>query len=250
MVLTVTVFAAAMLSALVSLSAAYVFVLTETRLKRWTPSLVTVACGVLLGDAFFHLLPEALGSADRPDVILTWTLVGIVGFYTLEQALKTLHSHGDQSPSLSPTQRLPFMNLAGDALHNGTDGVLIATSFMADTTLGIATTIAVVLHEIPQEITDIAVLMRGGWSKSKAFISNFACALLTPLAAMLTLILGNSMKFNLALLLAITAGGFVYIALAKLMPLVVPVMGRSAPIAQFATMLIGVLSMQILVWIE
>lgn len=251
MILSATVFAAAMVSTLISLCAAYVFLLSDAGLSRWTPSLIAIACGVLLGDAFIHLLPEAFESANNTETILTWTLAGIVGFYTLEQIVKWLHSQtepGKQNQE-SPRQ-LSFMNLAGDGLHNATDGILIATSFMADTRLGIATTIAIILHEIPQEITDIAVLIHGGWSKSQAFVGNFFCALLTPIAAMLTLLLGNYLDLNLAVLLAITAGGFVYIALAVLMPLLFPVKERASPIPQFGTILIGVLSMQALLWVE
>lgn len=250
MALFAAVFAAATLSAMVALCASYVFLMNDTGLRRWTPSLLAIACGVLLGDAFFHLLPEALESTENPEAVLSWTLVGIVAFFCLEQTVKWQHNRIEPAQSHSPTGRLPYMNLAGDALHNATDGILIATSFMADTTLGIATTIAIILHEIPQEITDIAVLIRGGWSKMQAFTGNLCCALLTPIAAMLTLTLANFISLNMALLLAVTAGGFVYIALANLMPLLLPVRSHHAPLPQFGTMLIGVLSMQLLLWVE
>ncbi len=251
MVLYATVFAAAMLSTLISLSAAYVFLMSDSGFKRWTQSLIAIACGVLLGDAFIHLLPEAFEGAIDSKIILTWTLVGIVGFYLLEQFVKWLHNKVEpSSENHISINRLPFMNLAGDGLHNTTDGILIATSFMADTRLGVATTIAIVLHEVPQEITDIAVLIRGGWSKAQAFWGNFFCALLTPLSAMLTLVLAGHISLNLSVLLAVTAGGFIYIALAVLMPLLIPAKEQSPPIPQFGTILIGVLSMQMLLWVE
>ena len=250
MVLYAAVSVAALLSTLVSLCASYVFLMSDARLKRWTPSFLAIACGVLLGDAFLHLLPEAFESTGNSEAVLNWTLFGIVGFYILEQVVKWQHNHIEPVTDHSTTRRLPYMNLAGDGLHNATDGILIAMSFMADTKLGIATTLAIILHEIPQEITDIVVLLRGGWSKRQAFMGNFLCALLTPATAMLTLLLTNYINFNLALLLAFTAGGFIYIALANLMPLFLPTREPSAPIPQFGTMLIGVLSMQMLLWIE
>ena len=251
MVLYATVFAAAMVSTLISLSAAYVFLMSDAGLKRWTQSLIAIACGVLLGDAFIHLLPEAFETASDSEAILTWTLVGIVGFYLLEQFVKWLHNKVEPGDHVhSSTKRLPIMNLAGDGLHNATDGILIATSFMADTRLGVATTIAIVLHEIPQEITDIAVLIRGGWSKAQAFWGNFFCALLTPVSALLTLALASVISLDLSVLLAITAGGFIYIALAVLMPLLLPNKDHSPPIPQFGTILIGVLSMQMLLFFE
>lgn len=245
-----TVLAAAMLCALVSLCAAYVFLLSDRGLKRWTSGLMAIACGVLLGDAFLHLLPEAIESAGSPDTVFTWTLIGIVGFYLIEQLVKWQHSQIDPGQEHSLSERLPLMNLAAGALHNATDGILIATSFMVDTTLGVATTIAIVLHEIPQEITDIAVLMRGGWSKMQAFMGNFYCALMTPITALLTVVLASFISFNMPMLLAITAGGFIYIALANIMPLLLPARERFALVPQFCTLLIGVLSMQLLLWVE
>ncbi|MCY4263941.1 MAG: ZIP family metal transporter [Gammaproteobacteria bacterium] len=250
MVLSVSIFAAALVCTLISLCAAYVFMVSDATFKHWTPSLIAIACGVLLGDAFLHLLPEALESAYGTESILTWTLVGIVIFFTLEQMVKRQYSRIDATACQSSAKRLPIMNLSGDALHNTTDGILIATSFMADTTMGIATTVAILLHEIPQEITDIAVLVRGGWSKSQAFACNLVCALLTPISAILTLVMASYISFDLAPLLAITAGGFVYIALANLMPELVPVREHAFPIPQFGTVLIGVLSMQMLLWVE
>lgn len=250
MIQYITVFTAAMLCALVSLCAAYIFLLSDAGLKRWTSSLLAIACGVLLGDAFLHLLPEALESAGSPDSVFTWTLTGIVGFYLIEQLVKWQHDQikPGQDPGLP--ERLPWMNLVADALHNANDGILIATSFMVDTTLGLATTIAIVLHEIPQEITDIAVLIRGGWGKMEAFMGNFYCALMTPVTALLTLVLASFISFNMPMLLAITAGGFIYIALANLMPVLLPARERFALIPQFGTLLVGVLSMQVLLWVE
>ncbi len=250
MTLFASVLAAALLSTLIALCAAYVFLMSDAGIKKWTPSLLAIACGVLLGDAFLHLLPEAIETAGSTETVLTWTLIGVLGFFSLEQLVKWQHNHIEPGNSHTSTKRLPYMNLAGDALHNATDGILIATSFMADTTLGIATTTAIVLHEIPQEITDIAVLLKGGWSKWQAFIGNLFCAFLTPLTAMLTLLLANYISLDLAILLAITAGGFLYIALANLMPVVLPLKEPRLMIPQAGTMLIGVLSMQLLLWFE
>ena len=146
------VLAASIVVALVSLiSAAFLYV-SDERLKVWVPRLVAVAVGVLLGDAFLHLIPDALeiSNSESGSVVL-WTLVGILAFFFIEAILQWRHDH--EIRSIDDTEKRPAsfatMNLFGAGVHNFVDGILIASSFLVDPALGLATTLAIILHEIP-----------------------------------------------------------------------------------------------------
>lgn len=117
------------------------------------PRLIAGAVGVLLGDAFLHLLPDSMKLAESTHAVLLWTLAGILFFYVIEQFLHWRHDHSIEMPAAPVGKSASFarMNLLGDGIHNFVDGVLIAGSFLADPMLGIATTFAIVIHEIPQE---------------------------------------------------------------------------------------------------
>jgi zinc and cadmium transporter len=110
------------------------------------------------------------------------------------------------------------MNLIGDGFHNLLDGMIIAGSFMADTKIGIATTIAVILHEIPQEISDLGVLLHAGMSKKKALLFNFLSAFVAVFGALITLTFGTRIEFLATMVIPFTVGGFIYIASADLIP--------------------------------
>ena len=238
---------------LVSLISAFSMYVSDSKLEVWLPRLVAVAVGVLLGDAFLHLIPDALeiGTETASSVAL-WALVGIIAFFFLESVLHWRHDH--DLDSLRKSNEAPAtytkMNLLGDGAHNFVDGILIASSFLVDASLGVATTIAIVFHEIPQEISDIAVLIHGGYSKKRAVLLNFLSATACIAGAALTLILSVIMELGLGAMLAFTAGGFIYIATSDLVPLL-----RSKEVniglpAQFGGTLIGILSMQSILWFE
>ncbi len=251
--ITFSVLAAAILIAIVPLICTVVLYISDKQLKVWMPRLIAVAVGVLLGDAFLHLLPDALEITTAGSGSVFWsTLAGIFCFYYIEQGLHWRHDHSLEH--LKPTEHGPAsyarMNLLGDGVHNFVDGVLIASSFLVDPTLGIATTIAIVLHEIPQEISDIAVLIQGGFSKKRAVLLNFLCATACIAGAVATLILSQLMELGLGAMLAFTAGGFIYIAASDLVPLL-----RSKELnvglpTQITASLIGVFSMQSILWLE
>ncbi len=184
------------------------------------------------------------------------TLAGILCFYLIEHVLHWQHDHqlDHQLESTAARDSGPAsfarMNLLGDAIHNFVDGILIAGSFLMDPVLGVATTIAIVVHEIPQEISDIAVLVHGGYSKRRAVFLNVLCATACVPGAIATLLLSQLMELSLGALLAFTAGGFIYIATTDLMPLLRQASARlSLPIQASATM-VGVFSMQAILWLE
>ncbi|CAE6507291.1 Zinc/iron permease [Nitrosomonas nitrosa] len=243
---------ASLVVVLVAASSAFVLYIKDSTLKEWMPLLIAVAVGVLLGDAFLHLLPDALKISESAKSVLLWTLTGILCFYAIEQFLHWRHDHSIEIPATGACKPATFvkMNLLGDGIHNFVDGILIAGSFLVDPMLGVATTFAIVMHEIPQEISDIAVLIHGGYEKKRAVIINVLCASACIAGAMLTLLVAQIITLNLSALLAITAGGFIYIATTDLIPLLrQPNMKLALPVQVTATA-IGVISMQAIVWLE
>lgn len=243
--------AAATLVSLVALCSAFVLYIKDSTLAKWMPRLIALAVGVLLGDAFLHLLPDALErSADAGSVFL-WTLIGIVLFYFIEQTLHWRHDHAVLSEDMGKKPKsYANMNLLGDGAHNFVDGILIAGSFLADPMLGVATTIAIVIHEIPQEISDIAVLIHGGYEKKRAVLVNFLCACACIVGAGLTLLIAQFMTISLTALLALTAGGFIYIATSDLIPLLRSVETKLPLRVQVMATMVGIISMQSILWME
>jgi zinc and cadmium transporter len=188
----------------------------EERLKKILLYMVSFAAGALLGGAFLHLLPDAVEETGFTAFVSLYVLLGIVLFFVVEKFIKWRHCH------IPTSERHPhpfaYMNLIGDSVHNFIDGLIIAASYLAGLPLGIATTLAVILHEIPQEIGDFGVLVHGGFSVRKALLLNFLTALTAVMGAVFTLIM-SSFVGNLTLfLLPFAAGGFLYIASSDLIP--------------------------------
>lgn len=174
-------------------------------------SLLALAAGTLLGDVWFHVLPETLEYFDVEQV-LTLTLSGILAFFIFESLIHT-YLHRKENTDWG----LAGVNLAADGLHNFVDGILIAASFSISIEAGIAATIAIALHELPQEIGDIAILAKAGLSKFKINLWNFAIGLIAILGVIFGLFI-DSLSENTGLLSTFAAGGFLYIALSNLLP--------------------------------
>lgn len=223
-----------------------------TRDRAWLDQvmayLVSLAAGVLLGGAVVHLLPRAIDVHGSNLSLSLWFLVGFLGFFVLERTLWTHthevsdealggHAHGVAPPGNGqppPAHRHPptepgpappghahplvMMNLLGDGIHNLIDGMVIAAAFAADVSLGMVTTLAVLLHEVPQEIGDFGVLIYGGLSVKKALLFNFLSAAMAIVGAVITLAVGTHFQGLLDALVPITAGNFMYIAAADLIP--------------------------------
>ncbi len=190
-------------------------------------TLVAVAVGALLGDAFLHLLPEAAVSwGGFTPALGMAVLAGFLPFFIMEAFLRWEHTHGTHAHSphdhaeARPARVAPFgwMNLVGSGVHNLLDGVVIAASFQAGEGLGIATAIAVGLHEIPHELGDFAVLVKAGFPPRRALLYNFLSACVALLGAIVFLLLPFSPEALDHIALPLTAGGFVYIAAADLVP--------------------------------
>jgi len=175
--------------------------------------LVAFSAGTLIGGAFLHLVPEALESLPQETVFL-YLLAGFIAFFLLEKYLYWRHCHEDKCP----VHAFTYMNLVGDAFHNFLDGVVIAGAFSASVKIGLVTTVAVILHEIPQELGDFGVLIYGGFTKARALAYNFLFALTAMLGAiggyfLIKIVSGISVVF-----LSLAAGGFLYIASSDLIP--------------------------------
>ncbi len=207
---------ATLLVALLSLVGAVALLLPRQRLERSLTYLVSLAVGVLLGDAFIHLIPEAIMATQSPVTVSAIILAGILLFFLLEKVVKWRHDH--RLADGGTTRPLAQMNLIGDAVHNFIDGTIIASSFLVAPTAGWATTLAIIAHEIPQEIGDIGTLVYGGYQPRRAAWLNFLCALSAVAGAAVTLMVSAFVSFGVVYLLPIAAGGFIYIAASDLIP--------------------------------
>jgi zinc and cadmium transporter len=193
-----------------------VLVVREGLLRRIVPILVSFAVGALLGDTLFHLLPE-LAESGGITVELSWTMaLAILFLYVLEKFIH-LH-HALNAPAHGHLQPVVLTNLLGDGVHNFVDGAIIAGSFLVSPSLGIATTIAVALHEIPQEMGDLGILVHAGLAPKRALVYNVAAALTAIVGAAIALLLDGALGGIERPLLAISAGAFIYIAGADLIP--------------------------------
>lgn len=226
--------AAVAVVSLVSLVGALALTLPGLRSHRFLLILVAVAAGTLVGDAFFHLIPEASHSWEEAGLASMglYVVLGFVVLFLLEVVVRARHGHlelatpeahshdhgaghQDGAAAVAP---FAWTNLIGDGIHNLLDGAVIATAFLVDTGAGIATTVAVVVHEVPQELGDFAVLLRSGMRPAVALLFNLASAFMAVIGAVLILALDLDTEQLASYGLPFIAGAFVYIAAADLIP--------------------------------
>lgn len=224
---------------LISLTGIVFIGLKENLLKRILMILVGFSSGTLLGSAFLDLLPEAINSEFR-ETAFYWVIIGIVSFFALEKFFYWRHCHEEKCP----VHMFVYLNLVGDGIHNFIDGMIIAATYIlsfasGNYQLGFATTLAVIFHEIPQEIGDFGVLIYGGLTKKKALAYNFIVAITAILGAITTYLL-TFIQSVAILLVAFTAGGFIYIAATDLMPELHKKTRVGTSIVQFLTILLGI----------
>ncbi|MCM2314129.1 MAG: ZIP family metal transporter [Thermoanaerobaculia bacterium] len=176
------------------------------------------AAGALLGTAFLDLLPEA--AQGRGPATVGWALVGMLVFFFLERFVHEFHhqhTHTHDEEEHGNKATVPMV-IIGDLLHNSIDGVVIAGTFLVSVPLGVATTIAVSMHEIPQEIGDFGLLLHRGLDRRRVVVYNVLSALATVVAALITYGVGVRVLQVLPVFLAVTAGFFIYIAASDLIP--------------------------------
>lgn len=238
---------------LISMAAAAAVVFRFSR--QSTAILVAFAAGVMLSSAFLHILPEAFNSLPPVDIhaghdhgpddhaaiaaeeeahahaghnhggpfatLFAVMLATLFAFFALERLALWRHSHGDCNAhdGHHATVTAPPLILIGDAFHNFVDGVLIAAAFIADPMLGVTTTVAIIAHEVPQEMGDFVLLRNAGWSNTKAFIANAGSSLSSLLGGALGFFALSAADFVLPYVLVIAASSFIYVALADIFPL-------------------------------
>lgn len=236
------------LVSLVSFIGAVTISLSIDRLRKMLLLLVSFAAGSLIGDAFLHLLPEAYAQDDGSMRIPLLIITGIVVFFALEKFLHWRHCH---IPTTEQHRHpVGLNNLIGDGFHNLLDGMIIAGAFLVDTTLGVATTLAVILHEIPQEIGDFSILIHAGYTKKRALFFNVISAIIAILGAVIALTIANSSAVAERYFIPLTIGGFIYIVAADLIPELKREehLGKSA--AQLGAMIVGIGLMALLLVLE
>ncbi len=216
--------------------------------KKITFLLVSFAVGGLFGDAFIHLLPESFEKMDVNLAVALWVLLGIMIFFVLEKFLRWRHCHlSEDEEHIHP---VVTMNLVGDGVHNMIDGMVIGASYLVSVPLGLTTTLAIVLHEIPQEMGDFGILIHGGLSVKKALAFNFLSALTAVIGTILSLTIGPHVQGYTTALVPITAGGFIYIAGTDLLPELQHDVKVGRSLLQFALILLGIGIMAALVFLE
>ena len=206
--------------------------LKEKLLSKILLMLVSFASGSLLGGAFLHLIPESLSTYDES--IFIAILIGIVVFFLLEKSLWR-HCH-DRECSV---HTFAYLNMFGDGIHNFIDGLIIAASFIAGTPLGVAATLAVIAHELPQEIGDFGILVYGGFSRTKALFYNFLTAI-TAIVGAAFMYFFSAFIPSLPYLLAFAAGSFIYIATTDLIPELHKERSPARSLAEFVLLSVGI----------
>ncbi len=243
------IFLSVILISLISFVGLFVIPIKENKLKKIITYLISFSAGALLGDAFIHLIPKLIEKNKFSISTSLSILSGIGIFFILEKFIHWQHCHGNltQKNHIHP---FAYTNLIGDALHNFIDGLVIAATYLISTPAGIATTIAVALHEIPQEIGDFGVLIHAGFTKKKALTLNFISALTAILGAALTIVIGKSVQSIELFLISIAIGGFIYIAGSDLIPELHKETDIKKSLIQFISLVLGVIIMLALLALE
>ena len=247
----IEIFASVILVSAASLIGIATFSLKDSAFRSVLLYLVSFAAGAMLGDAFIHLIPEAAEGGFTLMISFS-VLLGITFSFAVEKIIHWRHCHtptGNGHP-----HSFAYMNLFGDFVHNFIDGLIIAASYLASIPVGIATTLAVLFHEIPQEIGDFGVLVHGGFSRRKAIFYNFLTALSAVIGAGIAILASSAIQGATTILLGFAAGGFIYIASTDLLPEIHKSSTcdafTSRSLVQLGFILLGIFIMSLMVFLE
>jgi len=220
--IVIATFAGGLLSVLIAAT------LTVHVLGRIVQSLVSLSVGVLLGTALLQVLPEAFESKTDPSALFATLLAGLMFFFLLEKAELYRHGHHHEGDDPHHDHHHGFdaeqaghggwSVLVGDSIHNFCDGIIIAAAFLADTRLGVVTSLAIIAHEIPQEVGDYIVLLNAGFSRAKALLFNALSGLAAVVGGVLGYFVVGPWEALFPYLLVVAASSFVYVAVADLLP--------------------------------
>ncbi|MYN03548.1 ZIP family metal transporter [Pseudoduganella sp. DS3] len=195
-------------------------------LSKVVEKMVSLSVGIMLSTSLLHALPEAFESGTDPRHLFAALLAGLLAFFLLEKLAILRHSHHHEHDGhhhhhghdKAEAGRAGWMILLGDGMHNFTDGILIAAAFLADPQLGIVTGVAIIAHEIPQEIGDFIVLLNAGFSRTRAYVYNLLCSLLAVAGGLLGYFTLDKATNLIPYVLVFASSGFIYIAVSDLMP--------------------------------
>lgn len=248
MVLLPTLISAGLIT-ISSLAGGFALIVPRERLDRIISHLISFAVGALLGGAFLHLIPRAFEhdavGADTP----LYIVAGIMGFFVLERFLHGHHEHHLEG-DVRQVEPIVTMSIVGGTMHNLVDGMIVAASYAVSLEAGIVTTAAILLHQIPQEIGDFGILVHGGLTPSKALLYNFGSGGGAIAGAIIAYVIGSIAGDFAPIIVALTAGSFIYIAASDLIPELRRSPGHKASLQQLLLMAAGVGLMLIprLVW--
>jgi zinc and cadmium transporter len=235
------------LVSILPLAGIFILGINIKKLRKLLIYLVSFSAGALLGDAFIHLLPEVIDEGYTT-LAAVYILCGILIFFILEKFVHWQHCHAPITKKhIHP---FAYTNLFGDALHNFIDGLIIAASYTVSIPVGIATTVAVILHEIPQEMGDLGIMLYAGFSKKKAVLLHFFVGLVAVLGTLLGLTLSNFFQNSQVFLISIASGGFIYIAGSDLIPELHKETDAKKSLIQIISFIIGVFIMLALLLLE
>lgn len=264
-------FGSVLLVSLVSFMGIFTISLKKGLLKKLLLFIIPLAIGALIGDAFFHLIPEAFEETETPALISGIIILGIISFFFLEKYLRWCHHHepdtkhagsthvaehihhvseGEIAEDTHRKKHLGPLILFSDGLHNLIDGIIIAVSYMAGIEIGVATTIAIVLHEIPQEIGDFGILIYAGYKRTTALFYNFLSALTAVLGAGLVFVIGKYSEILVQYALPFAGGIFIYIASSDLVPELHRHEGKRSLFSEILGIGLGLLVMYLLLSLE
>ncbi len=233
--------AATLVGGVLSVAGAALFALRAR--ESDVPMLVSFAIGTLLAAALLEILPHALESAARPGLVTATLLGGILAFFILEKLLLWRHAHAHEGHGHAHGEgRVALMVIVGDSFHNLVDGVIIAGAFLADFELGIVTSLAIIAHEVPQEVGDFLVLLHSGYSRRQAFVYNLVASGAMLIGGITAYFALQGLREWIAPLLGIAAASMLYVAIADLIPGLHKRVEPRAAAAQVALILAGVAS--------
>lgn len=232
-----------LLVSLLSLTGVLLLSMNKKTMDTLVFVILSFATGSLFAAAFFDLFPEALEALDSR-MVFGIALGAIVVFFILERIIHWHHEHHDHTKHEKP---VAYLVLVGDSIHNFFDGVAISASFLASPALGIATTLAIMLHEIPQELSDFTLLIYGGFSTKKALFFNLLSGLFAVIGAVAFFYLAGSVEKLQFYGLAFAAGGFLYIAGTDLLPELHREEKKMKSVTQLVAMLAGIVIMWLLI---
>lgn len=241
-------FLSVLVVSLISLIGILSFGVNSSFLKKILIYMISFSAGALFADVFIHMLPEIVESTGFSLGVSFMVVFGIVMSLVLEKIIHWRHCH----MPITSHHVHPFsiMSLVGDALHNFIDGIIIGASYLLSIPIGIATTVAVIFHEIPQEIANFGVLVHGGFSRSRALLMNFVTSLTAFFGLLIVLVIGSRIEGIVSYLIAFAAGNFIYIAGSDLIPELHKENKLTQSLIQIFSFVLGVGVIALLIFLE